>query len=219
MSGSDPPKLDYATQRTQTEQRRFLSAFVHGRWPPLILVIGGPAILLLLSVTTAPSPGTSRLLLVGLLGITTTGTWIAMVGTRMGQRYIPRPRPRRWHFRRLASWLFPILLLLSIVSARFLVGPRVAAWISTPAARRLSQQPTTAALPASLADRRIGVFAARDIERIPGGVTFTVGSIGTHAVYGYCYTDAGNPRPPGIWQGPVILYPLGDGWWLWEWRE
>jgi hypothetical protein len=219
MSEPDRPKLEYATHEPPRDAWQKMIERLALGWPLPWLTVMGAVVWMVSSLTLAPRIPLGRAIVSTPVLLAAGALWSALAVTRGWLWISRRGAISVSKSSRLALWCFPVLLIVGVASLQTLLVPRLAAWWSTSGAQRLAQQPTTAPMLAPLADQRIGVFRARDVERIPGGVTFTIGTSGLFGVYGYCYTDAGNPRPPSDWQGAVNLYPLGGGWWIWEWQD
>lgn len=218
MSATHPPKLDYATPRgDRGHWAAMLERLAYGSTAPFLPAILG-TLALASSITLAPRLPPGRALVAGTLLVVAGLLWLILLALRGIVSLQGRRESRRSRRARVVFAAFPVLVLVGLIVSRAMVVPRLAAWISTPGAQRLGLQPA-AVYPNKLPDQRIGLFHATDIEPMPGGVTFTVGQTGLFGVYGYCYTEAGNPRPPIEWQGPAILHHLGGNWWLWEWAD
>lgn len=219
MSEPEPTQLHYASPAQRREPLSLpLEQFAFGG-PAAWLPVGGAILALASSLTLAPRIPMERALLVGPVLLASVMIWVLVVALRGWLTIVRRGDTRASTTSRLAIWCFPALLALGILALQTLLLPRIAAWLSTSAAERIAQPPTTPTTSPAVVTRRVGLFRATDVERIPGGVTFTVGNHGLFDVYGYCYTTAGNPRPPGAWRGPVKFHELGHGWWLWEWQD
>jgi hypothetical protein len=111
---------------------------------------------------------------------------------------------------RSRAWVGGVILLLGVgVAVRL---PRTAAfWISEPAMNRLARQ-MMAKRGSSPADQWLGLFQAKEIKDVPGGVSFLTTREADGMEAGYVYLPAADPRSAG-WASRRYV---GGGWWAWH---
>jgi len=108
------------------------------------------------------------------------------------------------------AWVGAIILLIGV--AVVLRLPRtVAFWISEPAMNRLARQ-MMAVRGSSPADQWLGVFKAKEIKDVRGGVSFMTTREADGGEAGFIYLPASDPKSAG-WSSRKYV---GGGWWVWH---
>lgn len=149
-----------------------------------------------------------------------TFVWLGLAGLWLGWAAIRTAiiRRRRWRHARvrtgLAQWLvMPILMIAVAMSVQARLPMRLAFRLSRPKmdslVARVQQDPKLAG-----ADQPVGVYTARKIHVVPGGVKFTVDESTVGQKSGFIYLPKVDPKTVG-WHDYHYLY---DGWWAW-WQE
>ncbi len=84
-------------------------------------------------------------------------------------------------------------------------------WISRPAMDRMAKQLIDSRQPYA-ADQWVGVYKARRIRAVPGGMRFTVEDSDRAYKAGFVYLPNVNPRKNAF----RSYYHLGHGWYAWR---
>jgi len=103
------------------------------------------------------------------------------------------------------------VLLLAAVGVWYRVPLKLAMWISRPAMDRMAKELIDSKQPYG-EDRWVGVYKARRVKAVPGGMRFTVEDSDRTYRAGFIYLPDVDPKK-STWRS---YYSLGDGWWTWR---
>jgi hypothetical protein len=178
------------------------------RWPTRVILLAAAGVTLWfarLPVGQSQIAGAGKYIWIGVLGL-----WIALPvarwiiarqnGWRRSQLQLGRKR-----------WGGFIAMALLVLAIQLHLPFKASLKISRPAMDALAKKVTTATTP-DYKDRWVGVYPAKHLQKVPGGIKFTVEDTNAHYKAGFVYLPTVNPKTA---QWKAYTY-IGQGWWMWR---